>query len=191
MQDVETQALRIRKIVQNLLRFAQRQGGEDFGPLDLARVLDDALELCGPGDLQQAGVQVVRRYAQHLPMIRGSATQLQEAFIQLVQNARGAMSKAPGGRGTLTLETSVTGEKLARVVVGDTGRGIAAEHLSRIFDPFFTTKADDWSGVGMGLSVVHKTIEDHGGTIQVQSELGKGTTFTMTFPVSVEKAPLA
>ncbi len=191
VQDVETQALRIRKIVQNLLRFAQRQGGEDFGPLDLSRVLDDALELCGPGDLQQAGVQVVRRYAPRLPMIRGSATQLQEAFIQLVQNARGAMSKVPGGRGTLTLETAVTGERLARVVVSDTGRGISAEHLPRIFDPFFTTKADDWSGVGMGLSVVHKTIEDHGGTIQVQSELGKGTTFTMTFPVSVEKAPLA
>jgi signal transduction histidine kinase len=124
-------------------------------------------------------------------MIRGSATQLQEAFIQLVQNARGAMSKVPGGRGTLTLETAVTAEKLARVVVSDTGRGISTEHLPRIFDPFFTTKADDWSGIGMGLSVVHKTIEDHGGTIHVQSELGKGTIFTMTFPVSVEKAPLA
>jgi signal transduction histidine kinase len=188
VQDVEAQALRIRKIVQNLLRFAQRQGGEDFGPLDLAKVLDDALELCGPSDLQGAGIEVVRRYAQGLPMIRGSATQLQEAFIQLVQNARGAM-RAGGGR--LTLETSVTGEKLARVTVSDTGRGISAEHLPRIFDPFFTTKAGDWSGVGMGLSVVHKTIEDHGGTIQVQSELGKGSSFQMTFPVAIERAPLA
>jgi signal transduction histidine kinase len=94
-----------------------------------------------------------------------------------------------GGR--LTLETMVTAEKLVRITVSDTGRGIAAEHLPRIFDPFFTTKADDWSGVGMGLSVVHKTIEDHGGTIHVQSELGKGTTFQMTFPVSAERAPLA
>jgi len=188
VQDVEGQALRIRKIVQNLLRFAQRQGGEDFGPLDLGKVLDDALELCGPSDLQGAGIEVVRRYAQGLPTIRGSATQLQEAFIQLVQNARGAMR---GGGGRLTLETSVTGEKLARVTVSDTGRGISAEHLPRIFDPFFTTKAGDWSGVGMGLSVVHKTIEDHGGSIQVQSELGKGSTFQMTFPVAVERAPLA
>jgi signal transduction histidine kinase len=188
VQDVEAQALRIRKIVQNLLRFAQRQGGEDFGPLDLSRVVDDALELCGPSDLQGAGIEVVRRYAQGLPMIRGSATQLQEAFIQLLQNARSAM-RAGGGR--LTLETSVTGEKLARVTVTDTGRGISAEHLPRIFDPFFTTKAGDWSGVGMGLSVVHKTIEDHGGTIQVQSELGKGSSFQMTFPVATERAPLA
>jgi signal transduction histidine kinase len=189
VQDVETQALRIRKIVQNLLRFAQRQGGEDFGPLDLGKVMDDALELCGPSDLQSAGIEVVRRYAQGLPMIRGSATQLQEAFIQLVQNARGAMSKSGGGR--LTIETSVTAEKLARVTVSDTGRGISAEHLPRIFDPFFTTKAGDWTGVGMGLSVVHKTIEDHGGTIQVQSELGKGSTFQMTFPIAAERASLA
>jgi signal transduction histidine kinase len=192
VQDVEAQALRIRKIVQNLLRFAQRQGGEDFGPLDLAKVLDDALELCGPSDLQSAGIEVVRRYAQGLPMIRGSATQLQEAFIQLVQNARGAMSmaKASGG-GRLMIETSVTAERLARVTMSDNGRGISADHLPRIFDPFFTTKAGDWTGVGMGLSVVHKTIEDHGGTIQVQSELGRGTTFQMTFPVAAERAPLA
>jgi two-component system NtrC family sensor kinase len=80
---------------------------------------------------------------------------------------------------------------LARVTVTDTGRGINAEHLPRIFDPFFTTKAGDWSGVGMGLSVVHKTVEDHGGTIQVQSELGKGSSFQMTFPIAVEKAALA
>jgi len=78
-----------------------------------------------------------------------------------------------------------------RVVVGDTGRGISPQHLPRIFDPFFTTKANDWSGVGMGLSVVHKTIEDHGGTIQVASELGKGTSFTMTFPAGVGRASLA
>jgi two-component system, NtrC family, sensor kinase len=195
VQDVETQALRIRAIVQNLLRFAQRQGGEDFGPLDLGRVLDDAVDLCGPSDLSRAGIQVVRRYAQPLPMIRGSSTQLQEAFIQLVQNARGAMSNlsnASGARGgTLTLQTSVTSEKLVRVVVSDTGRGISPEHLPRIFDPFFTTKAGDWSGVGMGLSVVHKTLEDHGATIQVASELGKGTTFQMTFPANVERTALA
>ena len=189
VQDIETQALRIRTIVQNLLRFAQRQGGEDLGSLDVTRVLDDALDLCGPSDLAAAGIRVVRRYAQPLPMVRGSATQLQEAFIQILQNARAAMSTSGGG--TLTLEAFVTPEKLVRVVVADTGRGISAEHLPRIFDPFFTTKTDDWSGVGMGLSVVHKTIEDHGATIQVTSELGRGTSFHMTFPASVERTALA
>jgi signal transduction histidine kinase len=121
-------------------------------------------------------------------MVRGSATQLQEAFIQLIQNARGAMS-APGGK--LTVETQVTAERLVRVVISDTGRGIDPQHLPRIFDPFFTTKAGDWTGTGMGLSVVHKTIEDHGATIHVTSEKGKGTSFQITFPAGVEKVPLA
>jgi two-component system NtrC family sensor kinase len=191
VQDVETQALRIRRIVHNLLRFAQRQGGEAFGPVEVARVIDDAIELCGPSDLQAAGVQVVRRYADGLPVIRGSSTQLQETFIQLIQNARAAMAGLPSG--TLTIEAStmaVAADRLVRITVSDTGRGISPEHLPRIFDPFFTTKTGDWAGVGMGLSVVHKTIEDHGGTIQAHSVVGKGTTFVMTFPSFVEKAPL-
>ena len=186
VQDLEAQALRIRKIVHNLLRFAQRQSGEELEPLDLPRVLDDAVELCGQSDLLGAGIQVVRRYATPTPSIRGVATQLQEAFIQLIQNARAAMA----GGGILTLETSVPDPKLVRVTVTDTGRGISPEHLPRVFDPFFTTKAGGWSDVGMGLAVVHKTVEDHGGAIQVQSEPGKGTTFQMTFPTEPGRAHL-
>jgi signal transduction histidine kinase len=190
IQDVEAQALRIRKIVQNLLRFAQRQSGEDFAPVELTRVLDDAVELCGPSDLAAAGVQVVRRYASSVPPVRGSATQLQQVFIQLIQNARGAMEAG----GTLTLEITAPDEKLVRLRIGDTGRGINPEHLPRVFDPFFTIKAqaaapDDpaaaGAGMGMGLSVVHKIVEEHGGVVQVQSEVGRGTTFEMTFPADV------
>jgi two-component system, NtrC family, sensor kinase len=202
MQDVEAQAVRIRHIVQNLLRFAQRQGGEDFVPVDLPRVLDDAVELCGPSDLAAAGILLQRRYANPTPPVRGSATQLQQAFIQLIQNARGAMAKG----GTLTLETSVPDEKLVRVRIADTGRGIVPEHLPRVFDPFFTSKgqgpaadggrpggarsdgAPGAAGMGLGLSVVHKTVEDHGGFVQVQSEIGRGTTFEMTFPIDVGRA---
>ncbi|HVZ74415.1 MAG TPA: ATP-binding protein [Polyangia bacterium] len=191
VQDVETQALRIRRIVHNLLRFAQRQGGEAFGPVELPRVIDDAIELCGPSELEAAGIHVVRRYADGVPMIRGSATQLQEAFIQLVQNARVAMTGPGQAQGTLTFDVGATADRLARVTVRDTGRGINPEHLSRVFDPFFTTKAGDWAGMGMGLSVVHKTVEDHAGTIRVESEVGRGTTFTMTFPALVERGPLA
>jgi two-component system NtrC family sensor kinase len=177
IEDIEKQALRIRRIVSNLLRFAQRQGGEDFQFLDLQRVVEDAVELCGPSELDEMGIQIVRHYQPKAPRIRGSATQLQEAFIQLIQNARGAMAKG----GLLTLETSVPSDNLVRVAISDTGRGIDPEHLPRIFDPFFTTK-NDWNGVGLGLSLVHKTIEDHGGLIQVHSEVGSGTRFFMTFP---------
>lgn len=178
VQDIEEQALRIRKIVSNLLRFVQRQAGEDFQPVDPARVLEDAVELCGPAELTAEGIAIVRRYTAAPAQVRGNGTQLQEAFIQLIQNARGAM---PTG-GTLTLEISAPDVHLVRVSIGDTGRGIDPLHLPRIFDPFFTTK-ETWSGVGLGLSLVHKTIEDHGGVIQVQSDIGRGATFWMTFPV--------
>jgi len=176
-QDIEAQALRIRKIVANLLRFAQRQAGEDARALDLPRVLDDAIELCGPSDLAAAGITVVRDYATPTPHVRGNIVPLQEAFIQLIRNARAAM---PSG-GTLTIATSVPDDELVRVTVADTGHGISAENLPRIFDPFFTTKSD-WTGIGMGLAVVHKTIEDHGGSIEVESDVDKGTTFVLTFP---------
>jgi signal transduction histidine kinase len=176
-QDIEAQALRIRKIVSNLLRFAQRQAGEDAKPIEIARVLDDALELCGPSDLTAAGIELVRRYATAAPPVRGNAVQLQEAFIQLIRNARAAME----GGGTLTIATTVPDDKLLRVTIADTGHGIDPADLPRIFDPFFTTKGD-WSGIGMGLSVVHKTIEDHGGSIEVTSDVDKGTTFLLTFP---------
>jgi two-component system, NtrC family, sensor kinase len=182
LQDLETEALRIRKIVQNMLRLAQRQSGHDRAAVDLGHTLDDALELCGPSDLAAAGIQVVKRYAP-IPAVRGNATQLQESFIQIVQNARSAMKRG----GTLTLETLRVEDTLVRVRISDTGTGIAAEHLPRIFDPFFTTKGDR-SGTGLGLSFVHRTVEDHGGTIKVESSVGGGTTFVITFPADEGRA---
>ncbi len=182
LQDLETEALRIRKIVQNMLRLAQRQSGHDTAPVDLTRTLDDALELCSPSDLASGGIRVVRQYAP-VPPVRGSATQLQESFIQIIQNARSAMKRG----GTLTLETLRVEDTLVRVKISDTGSGIAAEHLPRIFDPFFTTKGDR-SGTGLGLSFVHRTVEDHGGTIKVESSLGGGTTFVVTFPADQGRA---
>jgi two-component system, NtrC family, sensor kinase len=182
LEDLESEALRIRKIVQNMLRLAQRQSGHDTTPVDLARTLDDAVELCSPRELAAAGIEVVRSY-EAAPSVRGSATQLQESFIQIIQNARSAMKTG----GTLTLEARPVEEALVRVRIGDTGAGISPEHLPRIFDPFFTTKGDR-SGTGLGLSFVHRTVEDHGGTIKVESTLGGGTMFVLTFPADEGRA---
>jgi len=185
VQDIEEQASRIRKVVFNLLRFAQREMGEDMVAIDVTRVLDDAVELCGSSELASSGIHINKRYAHPTPLIRGSGPRLQEAFMQLIQNARAAMPKG----GTITIETSVSDGALVRVAIRDGGRGISPEHLPRIFDPFFTTKGD-WAGTGMGLAVVHKTIEDHGGAIQVQSQLGAGTNVSMTFPINTARARL-
>jgi signal transduction histidine kinase len=186
VQDIEAQALRIQGIVANLLRLSQRQSGEDFRTLNMAQVIEDALELCGQQNLASANIRVVKRVASTSPPVRGNALQLQAAFIQLIQNAMAAME----GGGTLTLETTLPEEKLFRARVSDTGRGIRPEHLARIFDPFFTTKAQR-TDTGIGLSVVNKIIEDHGGTIRVESLVGQGTTFWITFPIDLGASPLA
>ena len=184
--DIEDQALRIQGIVANLLRFSQRQGGEGFRILNLASILDDAIELCGVQNLAAAKIEVVKRVAATSPPVMGNALQLQAAFIQLIQNAMAAMESG----GTLTLETTLPEAKLFRVRVSDSGRGIRPEHLSRIFDPFFTTKAQR-TDTGIGLSVVHQIIEDHGGTIRVESGVGDGTTFWVTLPIHLKASPLA
>jgi two-component system, NtrC family, sensor kinase len=186
VQDIEDQALRIQGIVSNLLRFSQRQGGEGFRTLNIANIIDDALELCGTQNLASAKVQIVKRVASASPPVRGNSLQMQAAFIQLIQNAVAAMEDG----GVLTLETTLPEEKLFRVRISDTGRGIRPEHLSRIFDPFFTTKSQR-TDTGIGLSVVHKIIEDHGGTIRVESAVSSGTTFWITLPIDVGASPLA
>ena len=185
MRDIEEQALRIQGIVANLLRLSQRQGSESFKVLNMAEVLDDAVELCGPQNLATAKIQIVKRVAGTSPPVLGNAVQLQAAFIQLIQNAVTAME----GGGTLTLETTLPEAKLFRVRISDTGRGIRPEHLSRIFDPFFTTKTQR-TDTGIGLSVVHQIIEDHGGTIRVESAVDSGTTFWVTFPIHLKASTL-
>jgi two-component system NtrC family sensor kinase len=192
VRDIEEQAVRIQAIVSNLLRLAQRQSGEDFRPLDMRQVLDDALELCGVhgqgqgGEATDGAIKVVRNVARGLPAVRGSSVQLQAALMQLIQNAKGAME----GGGQLTVEVTAAEAGLLRLRISDTGRGIKAEHLPRIFDPFFTTKIRR-TDTGIGLSVVHKIIEDHGGSIRVDSEPGQGTTFSITFPIDRGASHLA
>jgi signal transduction histidine kinase len=183
LADLEREALRIRKIVQNMLRLAQRQSGHDASSVDVARALDDAVELCGPTELAAAGVEVVRRY-EAIPPVRASATQLEEAFIQLIQNGRTAMKSG----GKLTLEVKPFEDTLVRIIISDTGSGISPENLPRIFDPFFTTKVGDRGSSGLGLSFVHRIVEDNGGTIQAESTLGAGTKFTLTFPADTGRA---
>lgn len=179
LKDIEDQALRIRHIVSNLLRLSQRQAGEDFHPVDLARVVDDALELSGVSAFVQAHIRVDKRIVSPSPPIRGSAFQLQAAIIHIIKNASSAMED---NGGVLTLETSLPTAKVLQLRISDTGHGIKAENLSRIFDPFFTTKKR-WDETGMGLAVVHKIIEDHGGQIRAESQEGQGTSFFLTFPL--------
>ena len=106
-----------------------------------------------------------------------SKNQLRQVFLNLLANARDAM---PEG-GDLIVKTDSDKSNVI-IEIGDTGIGIKQEHLKRVFDSLFTTK-DSVKGVGLGLSVCYGFIKDHGGDIQVRSEVGKGTTFSITLPV--------
>jgi signal transduction histidine kinase len=178
LQDIERQALRIKEIVGNLLRFAQEQRGEaDAMRVDVSAMVDQALALIGPSVLEQRGIRIEKRISALLPAVRGVPHQLQEALVQILTNARNAM---PDG-GKLNIEASEQNGKLVTIRIADTGHGIKPEHLDRIFDPFFTTKAE-WGATGLGLSIVHRIVEAHGGKIAVESQLGHGAIFTVTLP---------
>ncbi|MCA1663643.1 MAG: HAMP domain-containing protein, partial [Myxococcales bacterium] len=158
---IESEAQRIKQIVQTLLTFSQGYAGDNFTELDANQVLELAVKQVPLGD-----VQVVRELAAELPQVVGNPAQLQEAIIQLLKNAVTAMK----GRGKLTLRTSSTARSdgLVTVEVADTGKGIAPDVLPKIFDPFFTTK-DDWRGEGLGLTLVHRIVEQHHGRIRANS----------------------
>jgi signal transduction histidine kinase len=142
--------------------------------VDVHRALDESLELLRH-HLKQ-GITVERRYAE-LGRVRGYAGQLQQVFMNILTNAAQAVDDRTG---RIRIETAQIGKDVV-VRIADDGPGIAPEVLPRIFDPFFTTK-DVGQGSGLGLSIVHGIVERHGGRIDVESALGRGTTFTLTLP---------
>lgn len=168
-------ARRVASITQGLLSFARQSSGVR-APVNLNRVVEEILQLVRK-DMDRARVQVTLRRDEALPEMVADANAIGQVLLNLLTNARRAM---PDG-GEITIETGYDPEaRSVRLVVRDTGTGIAPEILLKIFDPFFTTKSD---GTGLGLSVSHGIIHDHHGSIDVESEVGKGATFTVTLPL--------
>ncbi|HET8547418.1 MAG TPA: ATP-binding protein [Bryobacteraceae bacterium] len=181
LEKIAKQTFRASEIVNSLLNFS-RTSKSDIDDVDLNRVISDTISLVGH-QLQKAGVTARLELAPDLPVIRGNANKLQQVFLNLTLNARDAMEAG----GTLAIRSWAEGETV-RVDVSDTGQGIAPEHLARIYDPFFTTKQTR-KGTGLGLSVTYGIVQEHGGSIDVQSEPGAGTLFHLEFPL--ERKPQA
>ncbi|MBI3072691.1 MAG: HAMP domain-containing protein [Deltaproteobacteria bacterium] len=176
LKSIERESLKIRDIVANLLRFSQEQAGAGGAHIEANQVLDDALTMV-QNQLMSQNIEIVRQYGTELPKIVGDSSALQQAVLHIISNAKNAMPKG----GKLTLATDTFEDKVVNMRIGDTGRGIAKENLERIFEPFFTTK-DEWSGKGLGLSVAFRIVSEAKGKISVVSEVGKGSTFTITLP---------
>jgi len=167
---------RVREIVRGLLDFA-RESPSAKEPLDINEAIRQTMTLiCSQKEFGKVAIE--EHLGDAVPPVCGDKNQLQQVFLNLSLNACEAM---PDG-GTLSITTSA-GEENVIITVSDTGCGIKKEDLDKIFDPFFTTKPVG-KGTGLGLSVSYGTIQQHGGSIEVESQEGKGTTFTITLPAN-------
>jgi two-component system, sporulation sensor kinase E len=147
----------------------------------LNEVVHKTLDLLRP-EVENRGLTVRTRLARQLPAIPMDATQIQQVLVNLIKNAIQAMSKG----GVLNVRTGETSEEIW-VSVADTGGGIPQEEINRIFEPFYTTKK---KGTGLGLMIVQRIVRAHGGRIEVESQVGRGTAFSIWLPLHERKPRL-
>jgi C4-dicarboxylate-specific signal transduction histidine kinase len=173
------QVERIREIVNGLEIFAQQMQVERHS-VAIQEELARALQHLG-GKVREAGIEVVEDFLLASPVVVGNSVLLHRAFEKIVDNAVEAMTK--GGRLVLQVrENASNGEAWGTIRITDTGVGISQQDLSKVFDPFFTTREVN-KGKGLGLSIALGIVEDHGGTISVESIVGLGTTFIIQLPL--------
>jgi len=179
LKRIYTEAERAAKVVHNLLTFARRrQPHKQYS--DINEILESALELQAY-ELKTSNIEVITRLAPNLPQIMVDFYQIQEVFLNIILNAEQAMTEANSG-GKLTIKTEERKGHI-RTTFTDNGPGIPTEHLDKIFDPFYTTKGEK-GGTGLGLSVCHGIITEHGGKIYARSKPGKGATFFVELPLA-------
>lgn len=177
---IATESARCGKILRNLLSFA-RKGDLRRSQVDLGGLFDEIMLLM-EHRMKLQGIGFCREKANSIPLIYGDRDQIKQGLLNLILNAVEAMPC--GGFLSLSADTHPDGEHVV-IKIEDTGVGIPKHVQSKIFEPFYTTK-EDGKGVGLGLSVVYGIVAQHGGTVEVESEQGQGTTFTLTLPMSSE-----
>ena len=169
---------RISEIVQRTLDFA-RPVQPNFEPIRITEILENALTLMS-SNLRNTNIKVERDYEQHIPFLNGDRGQLVQVALNIMLNSVQAM---PHG-GNLRLWVSNKKHdsmKFVELGIEDSGSGIEQENMRRVFDPFFTTKHE---GVGLGLSIVHRILEQHNARVDVKSKTGKGSAFIIQFPIN-------
>jgi two-component system, sporulation sensor kinase E len=171
---------RLDYIVTQFLQ-AIRPAPPQLKPASVNEAVEKTLELLNP-ELENRGLTIKTKLDQHLPAAPIDVGQIQQVLVNLIKNAMQAMTKG----GTLTLQTG-EGSDGVWVSVADTGGGIPQEQLNRIFEPFYTTKK---KGSGLGLMIVQRIVRTHGGRIELESDVGRGTTFRIWLPLHERKPRL-
>ena len=185
LRSIEREAVRCKNLVQDLLVFSRSSKIEEE-ELDLNEALTGALSLIY-ARAKTLNVEIRREMSPDLPRIPANRNKLQQVLINLANNSIDAM---PGG-GTLTIATALSAGRPGHVEVRvrDTGHGVPKEIRTRIMEPFFTTK-EAGKGTGLGLALVYEIIKKHNGSLELESEEGKGTEFVILLPVQVVKPPV-
>lgn len=179
---VRDEMRRVDSIVSQMLKFAT-PAQPTFASISLHKILDRCLRLA-QHRVEGRLIAFERRFDADPDLLKGDDHHLEQAFVNLLLNSVEAIN----AHGALTISTELTSgdegklgnsRRMVRIRISDTGTGIAAENMAHLFEPFFTTKRN---GTGLGLAVTRRIIEEHSGTIHVESEPGKGTTFTVLLP---------
>ena len=179
LSDTRTGVERILVIVRDL-RSLSRAEEERRQPLQVERVIDSALQMAMNEVRHRACL--VRAY-ETTPVVNANETRLAQVILNLIMNAAQALPDGRASQNTITIATGVDEKGFVRIDVVDTGSGIARENLERIFDPFFTTKPVG-SGTGLGLAICRGIVEGYGGTVHVESEIGRGSHFIVRLPAA-------
>ncbi len=178
LKKIVKETSRCKDIVKGLLEFARPKEPET-SQVDINDIVESSIAIMEGQALFQ-NIEIKKSYAKDLPRIIADGAQLQQVFMNIILNAAEAMD----GKGVLTLSTSLDGDKThIEVKFSDTGHGIKEEDKRRLFEPFFTTK-EVGKGTGLGLAISYSIVQKHNGTIKVESEVGKGSSFRVIIPVN-------
>ena len=182
LRKIVKETSRCKDIVKGLLEFARPKEPE-ASLIGVNDILENSLAIMEKQALFQ-NISIKKSYESDMPKITADSAQLQQVFINIILNAAEAMA----GNGTLTLSTSLNlDNKYVEVKFSDTGQGIKEEDMKRLFEPFFSTK-EVGKGTGLGLAISYSIIQQHKGTIEAKSQVGKGSTFTVKLPVIKENS---
>jgi two-component system NtrC family sensor kinase len=182
IQKIIEQADRIDAIIKNVRLFA-RQSDFQIKEIDINKPIEDTVMLLSQQfKLRNIKLNIILN--PNLPKIKGDISQLQQAMINLISNARDALESVNRAEGKeVTVQSSLSGDREnIELIIRDNGCGISRDDLSNLFNPFFTTKGPD-RGIGLGLAIVYRIIENHKGKILVESIEGKGTAFKIVLPI--------
>ena len=189
LKSIEREAIRCKKLVSNLLTFSRiEKTGIEI--VEINSAIEETISLI-EAQAKTRGIEIIKQYASNLLRIKVNRSHIQQVIVNLCNNAMDAM---PQG-GKITITTTVAAEQSSAniskanalplqfivITISDTGVGMSEEVKKHIFEPFYTTK-EVGKGTGLGLSICYEIVKKHNGTIEVESEIGKGTTFTMRLP---------